>query len=74
MEILRWFYAARSEITGRALAKRIGFSHQQALNALRQLIAFGIVERRVIGASYVFRLADTELARKVETRVKDCRI
>lgn len=53
---LRCLYAAKDEITGRELGRRIGFSHQQAHNVLHELVAFGIVERRTMGPSHLFRL------------------
>lgn len=55
-EVLKYLYASEAEITGRELAKRIGFSYQQTHNALHQLIALGIVERRIFPPIHLFRL------------------
>jgi len=55
-EVLKYLHACDTDITGRELARRIGFSHQQTHNALRQLISFGIVERRIFGPAHLFRL------------------
>lgn len=58
--------SAGSDVTGRDLARHIGFSHQQAHNALSQLVDLGVVERRVFGPSHLFRLIATELTRKLK--------
>lgn len=69
-EVLKYLYASGEEITGRELAKRTGFSHQQAHNALRQLISLGIVERRPVGPAYLFRLnLQNLLTKELRTRL-----
>jgi len=56
LEILRALYDSGTELTGREVARRSGFSHQQAHNALRDLVALGIVERKTAGTAYLFGL------------------
>lgn len=56
LEILRALYDSGAELTGREVARRSGFSHQQAHNALRELAALGIVERKTAGTAYLFGL------------------
>lgn len=53
---LRCLLASGDDVTGRELARRTGFSHQQALNALSSLVELGVVERRVFGPAHLFRL------------------
>jgi hypothetical protein len=56
VEVLRRLCFCPDGMTGRALARSTGFSPQQTHNALGQLVDLGLVERRVISPSYLFRL------------------
>lgn len=68
---LRYFFSTGGEVTGRGLARRIGFSHQQALNALGQLAELGVLERRELLPSYLFRLVDTPLTAALRAALAD---
>lgn len=51
---LKYLFSLSGNATGRALARHIGYSYQQTLNALEQLVLFGLVERRASGPVYLF--------------------
>ena len=64
---LKYLFTGAAEATGRNLARHIGFSHQQAHNALRLLEQYGLVEHRIFGPSHLFRL--TKLARRMKEQL-----
>ncbi len=55
-EVIKCLCPIKTELSGREMARRTGFSHQQIHNALRQLMALGIVQRRIIGPLHLFRI------------------
>lgn len=69
-EALRYLFASGGDVTGRDLARHIGFSHQQAHNALRQLEEYGLVERKVFGPSHLFRLSGKALESRLRALLK----
>ncbi|MDD2805356.1 MAG: winged helix-turn-helix domain-containing protein [Elusimicrobiales bacterium] len=68
---LKYLFSLGGDATGRDLARHIGYSHQQALNALEQLVSFGLVERRAFGPVYLFRIRATDLSGKIEALLED---
>lgn len=56
LELIRCLYAARDGLSGREIARRAGFSHQQIHNELKGLVVLGLVERQVVAPAYLFRL------------------
>lgn len=56
LEVLRCLYGTFEEPTGREIARRVGLSHQQVHEALRQLEAWGIVGRKIASPAHLFRL------------------
>lgn len=56
LEILRCLYDSGEELTGREIARRSGFSHQQTHNELRALVSLGIAERKIAAPAHLFSL------------------
>jgi predicted transcriptional regulator len=66
-EILKVLYASGIEIPGRVLARETGFSVQQAHNALRQLVSYGVVKCRKFPPTHLFSIdREAPLAVKIE--------
>lgn len=56
LAILRCLHGSPGALTGREVARRSGFSHQQAHVALRALASTGVVESVAAGPARLFRL------------------
>lgn len=58
VRLLRFLLRVGGQHTGRSLARGVGLSPKTCTQALDDLVRLGIVERRVVGRAYLFRLQD----------------
>lgn len=61
VRILRLFSRTRGSYSGREVARLIGYSHNPTIQALKELEAQGLLNRRSIGASHEYTLNEEHL-------------
>jgi predicted nucleotidyltransferase len=61
VRILRLFSRTRGSYSGREVARLIGYSHNPTIQALKELEAQGLLNRRSIGASHEYAINEEHL-------------
>ena len=61
VRILRLFSRTRGSYSGREVARLIGYSHNPTIQALKELEAQGLLNRRSIGASHEYTINEEHL-------------
>lgn len=56
LAVVRCLYGEEEGMSGREIARRVHYSHQQVHNDLKVLVALGVVDKRVVAPAHVFRL------------------